>query len=114
MLVARPKFWAKNIGNGVNSVLVANAKNTRPLQKKARFSSDSPSPVQILCTVGLSVILQNVVLAICGSSGRTLFDPIGQVGRILRATSDDKELATLFGINEKKIYAIALGLGISL
>jgi hypothetical protein len=38
MLVARPKFWDKNIGNGVNSALVANAKNTRPLQKEARFS----------------------------------------------------------------------------
>jgi len=30
MLVAKRRFWAKNIGNGVNSVLVANAKSTKP------------------------------------------------------------------------------------
>ena len=108
---------------------------------------DAPHAAQIFATVGLSIILQNLVLFLWKADYRTirlettidnlkfsglvisfprlmafvitlamvitlfLFLKRTYVGKALRATADNKRAAQLMGINVKRLYYLALGIG---
>ncbi len=55
--------------------------------------------------------LISFILAIVGTGTLYLFLKRTTIGKAIRATADDKEAAILMGINQKKIYYIAFGIG---
>lgn len=55
--------------------------------------------------------LMSFILAIAGTGALYLFLKRTNIGKAIRATADDKEAAILMGINQKKVYYIAFGIG---
>lgn len=55
--------------------------------------------------------LMSFLLAIAGTGALYLFLKKTNIGKAIRATADDKEAAILMGINQKKVYYIAFGIG---
>ena len=86
----------------------------------------------LLFTVGLGYVLSNIALMAFGGNSRAITKLIACVisiavsmalfvflqsseqGRALRACSQNREVAKLMGINEQKLYGIAMGLGLGL
>jgi len=55
-----------------------------------------------------------MVLAIVVITGLNLFLTRTQMGRAFRATSDDQEAARLVGVNNQRVYSIAMGISLGI
>jgi len=72
--------------------------------------------VQIFTTVGLSTVLQNVALVAWSGDFRFVRPwhlSTVHAGRVMRATAQDRDAATLMGIDTDRVYQLTFAIGIA-
>src|SRR6266536_3365607 len=67
--------------------------------------------VQIFTTVGLSIALQNVALVLCSADSH--FMRWSYTGKVMRATAQDRAVASLMGIDTGRVFALAWAVGVT-